>query len=171
MRRASLSLVLAALAAVAGCDTPAPAPTETTTASAAAPAQAPLSSAQKLAPTEERPTAQAVEAPPEIIAAQHVLVAYKGAKRAPASVSRSKADAKKRAEEALEKARKGEDFSALVKEYSDEPGAADRLGSLGKFKHEAMVKPFADAAFALKVNGVSDVVETEFGFHVIKRNQ
>ncbi|MBK8254310.1 MAG: peptidylprolyl isomerase [Polyangiaceae bacterium] len=78
---------------------------------------------------------------------------------------------KKRAEEALQKARGGDDFSALVKTYSDEPGAADRLGSLGKFKHETKVKPFADAAFALKVGAVSDVVETEFGFHVIKRNQ
>jgi parvulin-like peptidyl-prolyl isomerase len=108
---------------------------------------------------------------PDTVAAQHLLVAYKGAKGAAKTITRSKADAKKRAEEALAKARKGDDFSALVKAYSDEPGAVDRQGSLGKFKREAMVKPFADAAFKLKVGEISDVVETDFGFHVIKRNQ
>jgi peptidyl-prolyl cis-trans isomerase NIMA-interacting 1 len=109
--------------------------------------------------------------PPEQVAAQHVLVAYKGAKGAPKSVTRSKADAKKRAEEAAAKAKKGEDFSALVRDYSDDEGTVDRLGSVGKFKREAMAKPFSDAAFALKVDETSDVVETPFGFHVIKRNQ
>jgi parvulin-like peptidyl-prolyl isomerase len=114
------------------------------------------------APAEEAPTT---------IAAQHILVAYKGAKGAAKTITRSKADAKKRAEEALAKAKKGDDFSALVKDYSDEPGAAARQGNLGKFARGAMVKPFEDAAFALKVGEISGVVETDFGFHVIKRNQ
>jgi len=108
---------------------------------------------------------------PETVTAQHLLVAYRGAKDAPKSTTRTKADAKKRAEEALAKAKKGDDFTGLVKAYSDEPGAAARLGNLGRFKREAMVKPFADAAFALQVGEVSAVVETDFGFHVIKRNQ
>ena len=104
-------------------------------------------------------------------AAQHVLVAYKGAKNAPRSVTRSKADARKRAEEARTQAAGGADFAKVVEEYSDDAVTRERLGSLGKFAHGGMVKPFADAAFALPVGGISEVVETDFGFHVIKRNQ
>ena len=115
-------------------------------------------------------TATATEEP-RFVAAQHVLVAYSGAKRAPKGVTRSKADAKKRAEEVAEKAKAGEDFTELVKKYSDEPGAADRLGSVGRFERNAMAKPFEDATFALEVGKASGAVETEFGFHVIKRNQ
>lgn len=110
-------------------------------------------------------------APPTTVAAQHVLVAYKGAKGAPKTVTRSKADAKKRAEEVVAKAKAGADFSALVAEYSDDPGSKERMGSVGKFTREKMTKPFSDAAFALAVDEVSGVVESEFGFHVIKRNQ
>lgn len=116
------------------------------------------------------PTATAT-AEPEMVAAQHVLVAYKGAKNAPKGVTRSKADAKKRAEEVAEKAKGDGDFSELVKKYSEDPGAAERMGSVGKFKRNVMAKAFEDAAFALEVGKVSGVVETEFGFHVIKRNQ
>ena len=108
---------------------------------------------------------------PDAIAAQHILVAYKGAKGAPKAITRSKADAKKRAEEALAKAKGGTDFSSLVAEYSDDPGSKERQGSVGKFTRDKMTKPFSDAAFALGVDQISDVVETDFGFHVIKRNQ
>ncbi|MFO0737106.1 MAG: peptidylprolyl isomerase [Labilithrix sp.] len=108
---------------------------------------------------------------PDAVAAQHILVAYKGAKGAPKSVTRSKADAKKRAEEALAKAKSGTDFSSLVAEYSDDPGSKDRQGSVGKFTRDKMTKPFSDAAFALAVDQISEPVETDFGFHVIKRNQ
>jgi len=105
------------------------------------------------------------------VACQHVLVAYKGAKNAPVGVTRSKAEAKARADEVRTKALAGTDFTELAQTYSDDPGSRDRMGSVGKFKREGMVKPFSDAAFALKVDGISDVVETPFGFHVIKRNQ
>ena len=90
---------------------------------------------------------------------------------APKGVTRTKAEAKKRAEEVAAKAKGGADFSALVAEYSDDPAAKERQGSLGKFKREAMAKPFSDAAFALAVGESSGAVETPFGFHVIKRNQ
>lgn len=116
--------------------------------------------------------AQAAEAPPTTVAAQHILIAYKGAKNAPKGVTRSKADAKKRADEVDAKAKApGADFSALVAEYSDDPAKGERQGSVGKFTREKMDKAFSDAAFALKVDEVSDPVETPFGFHVIKRNQ
>ena len=108
---------------------------------------------------------------PDAIAAQHVLVAYKGAEKAPKGVTRSKVEAKKRAEEVAAKAKAGADFSALVSEYSDDPAAGERQGSLGKFKRESKAKAFGDAAFALAVGESSGAVETPFGFHVIKRNQ
>ncbi len=123
------------------------------------------------APSVTAPPQVVDAAPPESVACQHVLVAYKGAKGAPANVTRSKSEAKTRAEEVHKKALAGEDMADLSKTYSDDAASRDRLGSAGKFKREGMVKPFSDAAFALKVNEISEVIETPFGFHVIKRNQ
>lgn len=108
---------------------------------------------------------------PAEISASHLLVQYAGAQSAKANITRSKQDARARAEEALAKARAGADFGELVKQYSDEPGGADRAGALGRFPHHAMVKPFSDAAFRLKVGEVSGVVESPFGFHVILRTE
>jgi len=109
--------------------------------------------------------------PPDAIIAQHVLVAYKTAKRAPKGVTRSKSDARARAQEALAKIRAGSDFEDVVKQYSDDAGSVDRRGSVGKFRRGDMDPAFAAAAFALKPGEVSEVVETPFGFHVIKRTQ
>lgn len=108
---------------------------------------------------------------PAEISASHLLVQYAGSQGAKATVVRSKAEARARAETALKRAKSGEDFGILVKEFSDEPGAAERAGALGRFPHHAMVKPFADAAFRLNVGEISDVVESPFGFHVILRTE
>ena len=116
------------------------------------------------------PSGTAEAAVPTSIEASHFLVQYKGSMRAPESITRTKEEAKKRAEEGLAKAKKG-DFAKVVAEYSDEPGAAARGGSLGEFQAGQMVKPFSDAAFKLKVGQVSGLVETDFGYHVIKRTK
>jgi peptidyl-prolyl cis-trans isomerase C len=62
----------------------------------------------------------------------------------------------------------GADFIALAKEKSIEPKAAQSGGDLGYFKAAAMVKPFSDAAFAMKVGEISDPIQTQFGWHIIK---
>ncbi len=106
---------------------------------------------------------------PEEVQASHILISYKGADRADADISRSKEEAKAEAE----RIRKlivddGKDFAEMAKEHSDGPSST-KGGDLGKFKFEVMAKPFSEAAFALGIDEVSEVVETGFGFHVIKR--
>ena len=129
------------------------------------------------AATTAAPTATAPSPPPaataapsnERVSASHILVAYKGSQRAAETVTRTKDEAKKRAEKLLERAKKGEDFAKLARENSDDPTAKARGGDLGSFERNMMVKEFSDAAFALKPGQLSAVVETNFGFHVIKR--
>jgi len=83
-------------------------------------------------------------------------------------------ESRKQAGDLMQRARGGEDFEALAKEFSTEPGAKESGGELPWFGRAVagqpggMVKPFEEAAFALKENEVSDIVETDFGFHVIK---
>lgn len=163
MNRAAIAVCLTAL--LLACDD------DKKAAPSAAPE--PSAPAAPAAPTAPEPTASVAppKPPPNAVAAQHVLVAYKGAKNAPRTVARSKTDAKALAEEVATKAKAGADFTALVAELSDDAGSKDRMGSVGKFTRDKMVKAFSDAAFALEVDEISDVVETEFGFHVIKRNQ
>ncbi len=105
---------------------------------------------------------------PEEVAASHILISYAGSSRSEAT--RTKEEAKARAEEVLQKVKDGGDFAELAKEYSDGPSGPDG-GDLGTFKFDKMAKPFSEAAFALEVDAISDVVETEFGFHVIKRTK
>jgi len=68
----------------------------------------------------------------------------------------------------LERARAGEDFAALAKEYSEDPGSKENGGLYQDFARGVMVKPFEEAAFGVPVGEVSDVVETQFGYHILK---
>jgi hypothetical protein len=104
------------------------------------------------------------------ITVSHVLVKHAGAER-PAGASRSREQACLRAAEALEQLKKGTSFEEVVASYSDEPGAATRAGSLGPIEPTDVDPAFAAAAFALELQQVSHVVETEFGFHVILRSE
>ena len=109
------------------------------------------------------------KAGPSVISASHLLVQYRGARSAGMHITRSKEEALARALEAFDAANTGVDFTTLVTEYSDAPGAASRGGALGKFSRDQMVPEFSDAAFELEVGQVSQVVETPYGFHVIRR--
>ncbi|MBR9990308.1 MAG: peptidyl-prolyl cis-trans isomerase [Gemmatimonadetes bacterium] len=73
-----------------------------------------------------------------------------------------------RARRVLADARSGADFAQLASQYSEEPGAPQSGGDLGYFGPNQMVQPFEEAAFALSVGEISDLVETPFGYHIIK---
>jgi peptidyl-prolyl cis-trans isomerase D len=92
--------------------------------------------------------------------ASHILIA---------SEKLGKDKAKARAEEVLKEVRKNPaGFADLAKKNSDDPGSASKGGDLGFFAHGMMVKPFEDATLALKEGEISDIVESDFGFHIIK---
>lgn len=101
---------------------------------------------------------------PEQVQASHILI-----RLSPGAPPDEKAQKKQRAEEALKKVKaKGADFAALAKEYGEDP-TKDRGGDLGYFTKGRMVKPFEDAVWSMKPGQTSGVVETQFGYHIIKK--
>lgn len=149
-----------------------PAGGTTETATATQPANKPATPQQPTQLQPPQPGQQQPQPPREMFGAKHLLVMYKGSRRAPPNIERSKEEAKARADEAAKKAKDSKNkFEDLVKEYSDEPGAGARGGDLGRFPKGAMVPEFQTALEKLKVNEVSDVVESPFGYHVILRTQ
>ncbi len=170
MRSLTTTFTLVLGIAALGCDEPSVAP-PVASSSPAVPSSVPSSPPSATAEAVAGPASAAASPAPDTIIAQHILVAYRSARRAPKGVTRSKADAKARAGEALAKIRSGTAFEDAVSEYSDDAGSADRMGSVGKFHRDQMDPAFSAAAFALRVGQVSDVVETPFGFHIIKRTQ
>lgn len=103
------------------------------------------------------------EAPGVRVRARHILLSF------PEGATDAQRDSVfALAEELRERAAAGEDFSELAREYSDDQGTAQQGGDLGWFERGAMVEPFENAAFALEVGEVSEVVESPFGLHIIK---
>ena len=98
---------------------------------------------------------------PKQVKARHILF-----KAGQDDTEEDKTKAKERAEKVLEKARKGEDFTALATQYSEGPSKSQG-GDLGYFKAGQMEPPFEKAAFALKKGEISGLVQTRFGYHII----
>lgn len=102
------------------------------------------------------------------VRARHILVGFEGSRNATAEGSkRSKDAARARAVDILGKVRGG-DFAALAKQFTDEEAGKLKGGDLGFFSREMMVKEFSEAAFAMKAGQISELVESPFGFHIIK---
>jgi len=99
---------------------------------------------------------------PKTVEARHILI-----KVDQDAADEAVAKAKEKIADILKKARAGQDFAELAKQYSEGP-SKDKGGYLGSFRREAMVKPFADKAFSMQAGEISDPVRTRFGWHIIK---
>ena len=124
-------------------------------------------------------TTKPVTQEPDRVVVQHILVSFSG--KVPGKiVNRKQSDAATRAREVLERARKGEDFDALVREYTDDryPGRytlvnTGRKPGAGEYGRDQMVAGFGDTAFSLAVGAVGmcafDNTRSPYGWHIIKR--
>jgi parvulin-like peptidyl-prolyl isomerase len=105
---------------------------------------------------------------PELAHVRHILLmTIDPANRAPLSTNTIAAK-RKQIEELLKRAKAGEDFGALAKQYSEDPGSKENNGELPEFPRGQMVPEFEAAAFSLTSNQISDVITTAYGFHIIK---
>ena len=100
---------------------------------------------------------------PEQVRARHILLSL----GADASAEEA-AEVQLRANEILTQIREGADFAALASELSEDPGSKTNGGDLGFFARGQMVKEFEDAAFSLEPGTVSELVKSEYGYHVIR---
>jgi parvulin-like peptidyl-prolyl isomerase len=109
---------------------------------------------------------------PERVGAKHILITYAGSPQPIAGATRTEADARALAEQIAAQAQATDaDWDALAQRYTEEPGGKERAGDLGVFGRGQMVPAFESAAFKLAVGKVSGVVQSPFGFHVIRRYQ
>ena len=100
---------------------------------------------------------------PEQVRAAHLLI------RVPQGASDAvKAEKRALIEKLRERAQKGEDFAALARAHSEDPGSGTQGGDLGFFARGTMVPAFENAAFTLNVGAISEVVTTDFGYHLIR---
>jgi preprotein translocase SecF subunit len=121
--------------------------------------------------TEKRDQEREIKTPKQIFTS-HILVAYKGAQKADAAITRSEADALTRANEALGKLKSGAKFEDIAKEYSDDPASKDKGGVLDQAVEpngkQYYVQEYTNGAGITKEGEFSDVIKSPFGFHIIK---
>lgn len=103
---------------------------------------------------------------PEMIKVRHILIRIDRNKPA-----NEKKIAREKAEKLLARIKGGEDFAKLASEFSEDPGSKSKGGELDFFHRGMMVPEFEKVAFALKLGQVSDIVETQFGYHIIKMEE
>ena len=103
---------------------------------------------------------------PEQVRASHILVLAEEQ-----AAAEDRAAAREKAESILQRARDGEDFAALARENSEDPGSAQRGGDISWISPGQTVPPFEAALFALQPGEMSDVVETRFGYHIIRSEE
>ena len=101
------------------------------------------------------------------VEASHILIKTTDDNNKPLSEAEQK-KAKEKAEKVLKEVKAGGDFAELAKKYSQDPGSATNGGALGAFGKGMMVKEFEDAAFGMEPGQVSNLVKTDFGYHIIK---
>jgi len=99
---------------------------------------------------------------PKRVKVRHILI------RADAKDAEASARAKQKAESVQKEAAAGKDFALLAKQYSDDPGTKDRGGDIGYISRGMVVPEFEQAAFSMKVGEVSPVIQTPYGFHILK---
>jgi peptidyl-prolyl cis-trans isomerase C len=110
---------------------------------------------------------------PEMVRISHILLATKDPSTGTELPEDKKAAKRRLVEDLLKRAKAGEDFEKLVKQYSEDPVTKDKGGEYTFARasadpRRAMVKEFEDAAFRLKTNELSEIVTTQYGFHIIK---
>jgi peptidyl-prolyl cis-trans isomerase D len=103
---------------------------------------------------------------PDRVRASHILIRADASPTSP--TGRTDDAAKKFAQDILARIKSGESFETLAKKYSQDPGSAIKGGDLDYFARGQMVPEFESAAFSLKKGEVSDIVKTQFGYHIIK---
>jgi peptidyl-prolyl cis-trans isomerase C len=106
---------------------------------------------------------------PEMVRASHILFSTVDEQRKDLPEEK-KVEKRKLAEQVLKRARAGEDFAALAKQYSEDPGSKDRGGEY-TFPRGQMVPEFEATAFSLATNQISEIVTTQFGYHIIKLSE
>jgi peptidyl-prolyl cis-trans isomerase C len=107
---------------------------------------------------------------PEMVRASHILLMTQDPETHEPLSAEKKAEKKKLMEDILKQARAGTNFAELAKKYSEDPGSKDKGGEY-TFPRGQMVKQFEDTAFSLKTNEISDIIETQFGYHIIKLSE
>jgi protein-export membrane protein SecD len=100
------------------------------------------------------------------VRASHILVQWKEAAQSGSEATKEEAYAKI---QSIKEEVTSENFDEKAMEYSEEPGAGQTAGDLSWFRRGAMVESFEDAAFSLETGGISDIIETAFGYHILKK--